>query len=102
MSGKTVKLLVPCVHSNGTGKERLLEAIEEAHFAIGEAYEKLRQTAPNGRDYYVYKDNPYERARLEWVSRMQRLHSVQLELQAIAEGIHDLEMEVEAEVVGNS
>jgi hypothetical protein len=92
-----MKVLVPCVHSNGTGKESLLEAIEEAHFAIGTAYEKLRQTAPNGRDYYVYKDNPYERARTEWLKRMQRLSSVQKELQAIAEGIYDLAMEVEVE-----
>lgn len=96
MAGK--KLLVPSIHSNGTGKERLLEAIEEAHLAIGAAYEKLRQTAPNGRDYYVYKDNPYERARDEWLSRMERLSSVQKELEAIGNGIHDLEMEVEVDV----
>ena len=91
------KILVPCVHGNGTSKESLMNAIEEAYSAIGDAYEKLRQTAPNGRDYYVYKDNPFERARQEWVDRMQRLSSVRMELEAIANGIHDLEMEVEVD-----
>lgn len=88
-------LIVPCIHPNGTSKESILEALEEAHIAIGQAYDKLKQTAPNGRDYYVYKDNPYERARSEWTSRMERLHSVQLELEAISTGIFDLVPEVE-------
>ena len=93
-----MKLIVPCVHRNGTSKGRLLEAIKDAYQAIGVAYEKLRQTAPNGRDYYVYKDNPYERARTEWVNRMQKLESVRKELEAIANGMEDLEMEVEVDL----
>jgi len=88
------KILVPCVHSNGTSKESLLDAIEDAYSKLGDAYESLRETCPNGRDYYVYKDNPYERARNEWLDRLKRIDSVREELGAIAGGIHSLEMEV--------
>ena len=89
------KLIVPSVHSNGTGKKALLEQLEKAYTAIGDAQDALRETAPNGRDYYVYEGNPYERAREEWRQRMLKLESVRAEIDAIVGGIENLEMEVE-------
>ena len=91
------KLIVPCVHGNGTSKNSLMDALEKAYTAIGDAYDALRETAPNGRDYYVYEGDPFERAREEWRSRMLRLDSVRKEIEAIVGGIESLEMEVEVE-----
>jgi predicted transcriptional regulator len=90
-----VKIIVPAVHLNGTSKESLVEALENAYTSVGNAYDSLRECAPNGRDYYIYKDNPFERAREEWRNRMERLDSVRRELEAIAAGIVNNEMEVE-------
>lgn len=46
-------LVAPIVHLNGTSKERLLDALGEAWNALTvTAYDALKETAPNGRDYY--------------------------------------------------
>lgn len=49
---KTANVVTPIIHLNGTSKESLLEALENAYAAVREAMDKLRECAPNGRDYY--------------------------------------------------
>lgn len=83
------QLIVPCIHMNGTSKQDLSDALESAHDAIGEAIDKLRKSAPNGRDYYVYENNAYGLAAQQHYDRMKRLDSVQKELDAIIGGILD-------------
>ena len=94
MPDNKTQIIVPCIHMNGTSKKDLSDRLEEAHDAIGVAYDILRQTAPNGRDYYVYDGSgsqvlAYNQARSEYQDRMKRLHSVREELEAIIGGILD-------------
>lgn len=48
----TINLTLPTLHSNGTSKERLIDALCDARNALDAAYKALKLTAPNGRDYY--------------------------------------------------
>jgi hypothetical protein len=91
----TKKLIVPAVHLNGTGKNDLLDALEKAYRACNDAYDALRQTAPNGRDYYVYGPDAYSRARDEHLQRMRAIDTVVKELEGLAIGIQDGDREVE-------
>jgi hypothetical protein len=93
----TKKLIVPCVHMNGTGEKSLLEEIENAYHALDAAYDALRKTAPNGRDYYVYPGGAYERARNEHRDRLLAVDSVKKELTALALAISDREEEATVE-----
>lgn len=80
---------VPAIHINGTSKKELLDGYKEAYRAIREAIEKLRLTAPHGRDYYVQEGNSIKEAIADHVSRIGRLVSVQEELEFIASEIQD-------------
>jgi hypothetical protein len=86
---ETPKLIIPTVHLNGTSKDELLEQIEEAYAAIGTAVKALAKMGPNGRDYYVQKDNPIYQAQDQHSARMKKLLDVQRELEALVEGIAD-------------
>lgn len=48
----TETVVAPIIHLNGTSAERLVEALSNTYSALFDAYDKLRQCAPNGRDYY--------------------------------------------------
>ena len=76
-------MILPTIHSNGTSAERLGDAYERAYDAVQAAYEALRETAPNGRDYYVQDDAALSRATAEHNARLERLHSVMLELDVL-------------------
>jgi hypothetical protein len=86
--GHTVAIKTsPTIHLNGTSRESLLEAIEEAHAAIREAQVKLAETAPNGRDYYPQGPAAHDEAVKEHNARMTKLVDVQHELEELAEEI---------------
>ena len=87
-----LSLEVPTIHLNGTSKERLLEAIEEAHLKIDHAIKALTECAPNGRDYYVGLKagatyDRLEKALAEHSVRIAALLTVQRELGTLAEAI---------------
>lgn len=92
------KLLAPCIHMNGTGKQDLMGALENAYSKIGEAQDALRLCAPNGRDYYVIGDSAYYIARDEHRNRMLALEAVRIEIEAIVGGIESNVTEVEVDV----
>lgn len=77
-------MMIPTVHLNGTSSERLVEHLCEASQAIAAAYEKLRQCAPNGRDFYPQGPHAMQAATLEHLSRLRRLDEVKKELDALA------------------
>ena len=81
MNTKTV--IAPRVHMNGTSRDSLVAALDAAHDTIGQAYESLKQTAPNGRDYYTEGPQAMEKAQDEHRDRLLALHNVQAELYAI-------------------
>ena len=80
-------LQLPLIHLNGTSKERLLEAIEEAHEAVCNAMGKLAETYPNGRDYYPLGRPALDKATSEHANRMRSLRTVKDQLEEMALGI---------------
>lgn len=80
-------MMVPTIHLNGTSAERLLEALEAAYIAVGEAQQKLAEAAPNGRDYYPQGADALYKAQDEHFARMQRLEDVKRELQEQVDAI---------------
>jgi hypothetical protein len=84
MTPTTMTLTLPVIHMNGTSRERLMDAIEEAYSKVGDAMSALAQTAPNGRDYYPAGPEAFEKAIEEHMSRVARLQTVREELEFIA------------------
>lgn len=78
-------MMIPTVHLNGTSREQLLEGYVSAITALDTALDKLLQTAPNGRDYYVQDGDAWRVANAEHLNRMRALHAVREELSQIAE-----------------
>jgi len=91
------KLIVPCIHMNGTGENALRVVMENAYTELGEAEEALHECAPNGRDYYPYSPQAYERARSEWRHRMLLIQQVRTELDELIGGIDERHQEVVCE-----
>lgn len=73
-------LTVPTVHLNGTSRESLIAALVAASEALDVAYEKLKQTAPNGRDYYPQGGLAFPLASGQHLDRLGRLDSVKWEI----------------------
>ena len=76
-----------CIHSNGTSADRLHKDLSDAYFAIDQAYDALRQCAPNGRDYYPTGPASFEKAIAEHHARLAKLDEVKNELEVIMEEI---------------
>lgn len=81
-------LQFPCIHANGTSANRLQEDLGNAYYAIDQAYDKLRECAPNGRDYYTLGPAAFEKAIAEHHARLAKLDEVKAELEAIMEEIN--------------
>ena len=73
-------MTLPTLHPNGTSPDRLAEAYERAYDAVQAAYEAVRETAPNARDYYVQDSDAMRRACDEHQHRLHHLHTVLAEL----------------------
>ena len=77
-------MMIPTIHANGTSKERLLEALLMASQALDLAYQSIKQTAPNGRDYYPQQGNDaLQQAQQEHMNRLRKVDEVKAELDAI-------------------
>ena len=84
-ASKKAGIQLPIIHLNGTGAQNLAEDYTEAWIALNNAIEVLHlRTNPNGRDYYLIGDNAFTKARAEHALRLQKLHEVKAQLQAIA------------------
>lgn len=82
-------MTVPTIHSNGTSKERLIEALCEATNKLREAFDAIRECAPNGRDHYVQGPAALGKAIDEHQSRLQRIDDVRKELDQLAIAIDE-------------
>ena len=78
---------LPTIHLNGTSKVNLIESLEEASFAIDNAYQALKETAPNGRDYYPQGPQAFTAADQEHVARLRKLDEVKEEIDALTVAI---------------
>lgn len=77
----------PIVHLNGTSREALITAHEEAAEALRLALVALGEVAPNARDYYPAGPGAYGRALREHAARVDRVKSVREELVNLWEGL---------------
>lgn len=75
----------PTIHLNGTNRDDLLEALEQAHEAVRLAQEKLALCGPNARDYYPQEEGAFYVAQEEHSDRMRKLTDVRRELEEQAE-----------------
>lgn len=69
------EVVTPIIHGNGTSKESLLEALKVAYSAVRDAMDKLRECAPNGRDYYP-EPGRMEKAVAQHRQRQEHLQAV--------------------------
>lgn len=85
---KQTEVIAPIIHLNGTSKERLLDALGEAYNAIKvTAYDALRETAPNGRDYYL-QPGLLEKATAQHLRRLAVLDELAAEIERQMELIY--------------
>jgi hypothetical protein len=77
-------MLAPTIHVNGTSADRLISAVCDAGSAIDDAMAKLREVAPNARDYYPQGANAIQTAQGEYLDMLAKLNAVRSELQDLA------------------
>lgn len=82
-------MTIPMIHLNGTSKERLIDALGNASNALNDAYLALKETAPNGRDYYPLGPEAMESATQEHMSRLRQVDAVKKEIDDMAGAIYD-------------
>lgn len=63
----------PTIHLNGTSAESLIEAYTAAYDALEVAYEAMKATYPNNRDFYVQGEHAIDAAIFEHRSRLQKI-----------------------------
>lgn len=71
---------LPTIHLNGTSRESLLEKLGEASETLELASLALKQTSPNGRDYYTQGATALNQAIQEHMHRLRRLDAVKEEI----------------------
>jgi hypothetical protein len=77
-------MMTPTIHLNGTPLRALRLEVEEAYAAVLNAIDAVAHMTVNGRDYYTQGAGALADATREHVSRLERLRSVALELEAYA------------------
>jgi len=78
------------IHLNGTSKEALVKALCDASEALEAAYQSLKQTTPNGRDYYPQGNQALKVALDEHDSRLRRVDSVKKEIDELTIAVDNL------------
>lgn len=82
-------MMTPSIHLNGTSGDELLAQATDAGAALRRAIDAMQAAAPNARDYYPQGDAAFEVARKEHLSRLERVSSVLVEYEQLAEAIAD-------------
>lgn len=79
------RLTIPTIHLNGTSRNELHRQWSEAWDAIQIAYEAIKQSGPNGRDYYLDGPQALSAAVGDHMRRLQRIQDVMDEFQLLIE-----------------
>ena len=74
---------LPTIHLNGTSATGLIMNLADASEALDAAYEALKRTAPNGRDYYPQGPAALTQAEEEHRRRLLAVDSVKAEVDAL-------------------
>jgi hypothetical protein len=70
----------PTVHFNGTSRESLMDGYEAAWHALEKAYQAIKETAPNGRDFYPQGNAAMNAATEEHFARLRKVDEVKAEI----------------------
>lgn len=81
---------LPTIHLNGTSSERLIDALCDASAALDAAYVAIKQTAPNGRDYYPQGPDALRIATEEHSARLRAVDAVKAEIDQLTCAIAEL------------
>lgn len=81
---------LPTIHLNGTGKSALIEDLCNASAALDDAYQALKRTAPNGRDYYPQGPDALAQAEREHMARLRALDAIKAEVDALTIAIDEI------------
>ena len=76
-------MTLPTIHLNGTSKKNLIQALCQASHALDAAYGALKETSPNGRDYYPQGPEAFGQAVTEHCSRLSRLDAIKDEIDTL-------------------
>jgi hypothetical protein len=79
--------IIPIIHLNGTSREALLDGYLGVYKALKISIDKIYDAAPNGRDYYIYGEGAFEKARKQHEDRVNKLKLVMEELEYIINSI---------------
>lgn len=74
-------MTLPTIHDNGTSARMLSAAAEAAYDALQTAYDLLKQTAPNARDYDDSRD--CNLAVAQHLARVQKIADVMTDLETL-------------------
>lgn len=80
-------MIAPRIHTGGTWKKDLQQALLDAARAIDNAIEALQSTAPHARDYYPISADAHSQACKEFKARRLHLATVRTEIWKIYEAI---------------
>jgi hypothetical protein len=81
---------IPCIHFNGTSKEALIRELCNASEALEAAFQALKKTAPNNRDYYPIGAAAFEAAYNEHNARLAKVDDVKKEVDALTCAIDEI------------
>lgn len=81
----------PTIHLNGTSVTSLREQTVQVLHSLHAARQALENAAPHGRDYYPQGPDAIKEALEEHQSRIDRIASIQAEMEAILHYITDME-----------
>lgn len=80
-------MMVPTIHDNGTGRERLLDQLTAVTVPLEAARKALKEACPNARDYNSGAD--FDQAVREHVNRRKALQVITDNIEALAMAIAD-------------
>jgi hypothetical protein len=80
-------MTIPTIHPNGTSRDTLIDALCAASSALDKAYAALKQTAPNGRDYYPQGADAMDSATREHMDRLRRVDVIKDEIDELTRAV---------------
>lgn len=83
--GPSEPMTTPTIHLNGTSKQELADGFELAYDALNAAYDAIKQTAPNGRDFYPQGEWVLSKAIGEHTSRLAQVELLMKEFEQLLE-----------------
>jgi hypothetical protein len=86
---KSLPLVTPTIHLNGSGRNALVEKVCCSMDGVRKAIEALSDASPHGRDYYPQGNDAYLKAELAWQQRLGLLRDLYKELVEHAQEIDE-------------